>query len=170
MGVAGSGKSTVMAELSRLLGWRSLEGDDLHSPANRARMAAGIPLTDADRAPWLAAVHAWLGEAAARGEPVLATCSALRRRYRDILREDLPGLVFVHLDAPRELLEARLRERTGHFVRATLLDSQLATLEPLAAADGERGFVVDALGAPGDIAAEIVARLGRALAPDRGSG
>ena len=170
MGVAGSGKSTVMAELGRLLGWRSLEGDDLHSPANRARMAAGIPLTDADRAPWLAAVRAWLGEAAARDERVLATCSALRRRYRDVLRKGLPGLVFVHLDAPRELLETRLRERVSHFVPAALLDSQLATLEPLAPADGEPGFVVDALAAPGVIAAEIVARLGLALAPEPGSG
>jgi gluconokinase len=170
MGVAGSGKSTVMAELAGLLGWRTLEGDDLHPPSNRARMAAGTPLTDADRRPWLAAIHAWLRDAAERGEPVIATCSALRRRYRDALRPDVPGLVFVQLDAPRLVLEARLAARTGHFVSPALLASQLATLEPLAPLAGEPDLVVDATRAPYLIASEIVARLGPLLAPDRGRG
>ena len=170
MGVAGSGKSTVMAELSRRLGWRSLEGDELHPPANVARMAAGIALTDEDRRPWLAAIRAWLVEAAAAGEPVIATCSALRRTYRDDLRRDLPGLVFVQLDVPRATLEGRLSERRGHFVTATLLDSQLDTLEPLDPLGGEPGIFVDASGEPSDVASDIAARLGHLLAPDRARG
>ena len=170
MGVAGAGKSTVMAELARHLGWRTLEGDDLHPPASRARLAAGTPLTDADRAPWLAAIQAWLRDAAGRSEPVLATCSALRRRYRDVLRAGLPGLVFIHLEAPRPVLERRLRERTGHFVPPTLLESQLATLEPLLPLQGEPGFAVDATRAPAEIAREIAVRLGQPLAPHPGSG
>ena len=160
MGVAGSGKSTLMAELAERLGWQTLEGDELHPPANVTRMSAGIPLTDEDRRPWLAAIHARLREAAAAGEPTIVTCSALRRTYRDVLREDLPGMVFVHLEVPRAVLEARIRDRTGHFVPPELLDSQLATLEPLG--EGERGFVVDAARPTGVVAAEILERLRRA--------
>lgn len=170
MGVAGSGKSTVMAELARRLGWPTLEGDELHPPANVRRMAAGIPLTDKDRRPWLAAIHARLAAAAAAGEPLIATCSALRRPYRDVLRGGLPGLVFVHLDAPRPVLEARLRGRSGHFAPATLLASQLRTLEPLEPMVGEPGFVVEAKGEPSAVASDILARLGLLSAADRGRG
>ena len=158
MGVAGSGKSTVMAELAERLGWRTLEGDDLHPPANVARMAAGIPLTDEDRWPWLEAIHARLRGAAAAGGPVIVTCSALRRAYRDVLRRDLPGVVFVHLYVPRAGLEARMRDRMGHFMPPDLMDSQLAILEPLA--EGERGFVVVATRPPSVISSEILERLG----------
>jgi gluconokinase len=162
MGVAGSGKSTLMAELAQLLGWPTLEGDSLHPAANVARMAAGVPLTDLDRKPWLAAVHAWLRRAAVARRPVIVTCSALRRRYRQALREGVPGVVFVHLDAPRAVLEARMRDRTGHFMPPQLLDSQLETLEPLHA---EPGFVVDATRSPAAVADEVVERLG--LGPSR---
>jgi gluconokinase len=107
--------------------------------------------------------------AAARNEPVLATCSALRRSYREALREDLPGLVFVHLEAPRAILEERLRTRTGHFVPPALLGSQLATLEPLAPDEGEPGFAVNAAQEPTALAGQILARLRPSLARDQGS-
>jgi carbohydrate kinase (thermoresistant glucokinase family) len=97
MGVAGAGKSTVMAELAGRLGWRTLEGDAIHPPANVAKMAAGRPLTDEDRMPWLAAIAAWIGRLAEAGEPSIVTCSALRRRYRDVLRAAGGGVIFVHL-------------------------------------------------------------------------
>src|SRR5262245_49001013 len=101
MGVAGSGKSSVMAELAARLGWPALEGDDLHPPRNVAKMAAGTPLTDDDRGPWLEAVAAWIGEREAQGQSSIVTCSALRRSYRDVLRRGHPWVWFVHLDIPR---------------------------------------------------------------------
>ena len=127
MGVSGSGKSTVAAALAAHLGVPFQEGDALHSPENVAKMAAGIPLTDADRAPWLARVHDWI---VAHPEGVI-TCSALKRAYRDQLRQ--PGVRFVCLTAPREVLLERMEHRTGHYMHADMLDSQLATFEPPAA-------------------------------------
>lgn len=127
MGVSGSGKSTVAAALARHLGVPFQEGDALHSPENIAKMAAGIPLTDADRGPWLERVHAWI---VAHPDGVI-TCSALKRAYRDQLRE--PGVRFVCLMAPREVLLERMEHRTGHYMHADMLDSQLATFEPPAA-------------------------------------
>lgn len=124
MGVAGSGKSTVGALLAARLGLPFVDGDALHPPANVAKMAAGIPLDDDDRAPWLDAV----GDRLASGGVVVA-CSALRRAYRDRLREAAPAARFVLLHGTRELLAARLGARTDHFMPAALLDSQLATLE-----------------------------------------
>lgn len=127
MGVSGSGKSTVAIELARRLGVPFCEGDDLHPPANVAKMKAGHPLDDTDRAPWLAALNAWM-RAHRRGGVV--SCSALRRLYRDRLREGLePAPAFVLLDPPRAVLERRMAARRGHFMPASLLDSQLATLE-----------------------------------------
>lgn len=127
MGVSGSGKSTVAIALARRLGLPFCEGDDLHPPANVAKMQAGQPLDDADRAPWLAALNDWMQ--AHRGGGVVS-CSALRRRYRDRLREGLePPPAFVLLDPPRAVLERRAAARPGHFMPASLLDSQLATLE-----------------------------------------
>ena len=157
MGVAGAGKSTVMAELASRLGWRTLEGDDLHPPANVAKMAAGRPLTDEDRAPWLAAIAAWIGGLAEAGEPSIVTCSALRRRYRDVLRAAGGGVIFVHLVAPAEVLATRMAGRAGHFMLPDLLTSQLELLEPLA---GEPGFSVDATRPPAAIGHEILERLG----------
>ncbi|MFD7844256.1 gluconokinase [Nocardia sp. NPDC059764] len=135
MGVAGSGKSTVAGIVARTLGWDLLEGDDLHPPANRAKMAAGQPLTDADRAPWLAAVAEWMSAEFAAGRSGVVACSALKRSYRDILRAGRTGypdadLTFVHLTGSREVLRARLLARTDHFMPPDLLNSQLETLEP----------------------------------------
>jgi carbohydrate kinase (thermoresistant glucokinase family) len=124
MGVAGSGKSSVGSGVARHLGWPFQEGDLLHPAANVAKMAAGAPLTDDDRLPWLARVRGWI-EDHANG---VITCSALKRSYRDVLRDE--HVRFVYLAAPREVLYARLSARTGHFMPATLLDSQLRDLEP----------------------------------------
>ncbi len=129
MGVSGCGKSTVGRLLADELGARYVEGDDLHPPANVQRMAAGIALTDADRLGWLASV----GEQLARADaavPVVATCSALRRIYRDQLRAAAPGLRFVFLWGQAELLAQRMGARQGHYMPAHLLQSQLNTLEP----------------------------------------
>ena len=124
MGVAGSGKSTVGAALAATLGVRFVDGDALHPPANVAKMAAGTPLDDADRAPWLDAIATVLASG-----PVVVACSALRRRYRDRLRAAAPELELVFLDGSRELLAHRLAERLHEFMPQSLLDSQLATLE-----------------------------------------
>jgi len=124
MGVSGSGKTTVGAALADALGLRFVDGDALHPAANVAKMAAGIPLDDADRAPWLDAVGAVLADG-----PVVVACSALKRAYRDRLRAAAPGLQLVFLDGDRALLASRMAARPGHFMPASLLDSQLATLE-----------------------------------------
>jgi len=154
MGVAGSGKSSVMAALVARLGWPALEGDLLHPPANVAKMAAGIPLTDADRGPWLAAIGRWIDEREAARASSLVTCSALRRSYRDTLRRGRPSVWFVHLTAPREVLAARMTHREGHFMPASLLDSQLATLEPLGS--DEPGTTLEAVVPPGEIAERLI--------------
>lgn len=134
MGVPGCGKSTIGGALARRLGWRFVEGDDLHSAANVEKMRAGVPLDDDDRAPWLARLNAMLRESAAAGRPVVLACSALRQRYRDALAEGMPGLRFVHLTGSPELITARLATRRHPYMPATLLASQLATLEPPAVA------------------------------------
>ncbi|OLL16585.1 MULTISPECIES: gluconokinase [unclassified Rhodococcus (in: high G+C Gram-positive bacteria)] len=154
MGVSGSGKSTVAALVAEATEWDLLEGDDLHPRANVEKMAAGRPLSDADRAPWLAAVGAWIRDHTGRGRPGVVTCSALRRRYRD----DLAGenVVFVHLAGTREQIRERLRTRRGHYMPADLLDSQFDTFEPLE--PDEAAIVVGIDAEPADVAAEIVAR------------
>ena len=129
MGVTGAGKSTIALALNEHLHWPFQEGDDLHPAANIAKMHAGIPLTDADRAPWLAAVKAWIDARLAAGEPGLITCSALKRSYRDLLVAGRAGVRPLYLRADRQTLEAHLQHRSGHFMPASLLDSQLATLE-----------------------------------------
>ena len=130
MGVSGCGKSTVGAALAAALGWRYLEGDQLHPPANVARMAAGIALTDEDREGWLERIGIKLVQAAALRQGLVASCSALKRSYRDLLRAAEPGVRFVHLQGSPELLAERMAARTGHYMPASLLQSQLATLEP----------------------------------------
>jgi len=127
MGVSGSGKSTLAALLAQRLGWPLQEGDALHPQANVDKMAAGQPLDDADRRPWLRLVAAWIDQRAAADEPGIVTCSALRRVYRDVLRRDF--VRFVHLTGDRRLLARRIQDRNGHFMPPSLLDSQLATLE-----------------------------------------
>ena len=140
MGVSGCGKSSVGRALAKQLGWRYIEGDDLHPRENVERMAAGTPLTDADRQGWLETIAAELAAAKRSGEGLVVTCSALKRRYRDVLRGDalrgdmLRGdaadvrLVFLH--GPEQLLARRLAARQGHYMPASLLPSQLAALEP----------------------------------------
>jgi gluconokinase len=131
MGVSGAGKSTVGAALAARLGVPYVDADDLHPAPNIERMRAGTPLTDADRMPWLDRVGSWLHDHADGGG--VAACSALRRDYRERLLTHAGRTLFVELDVPVEALRARLVARTDHFMPATLLESQLATLEPLAA-------------------------------------
>jgi gluconokinase len=128
MGVSGVGKTRTGSLLAEALGGSFIEGDDLHPDSNRARMAAGHPLTDDDRWPWLDRVGAALAQP---DPPVVAACSALRRRYRDRLRDRVPGLVFLHLVGDPTLVRTRLAARQGHFMPPTLLQSQYGTLEPL---------------------------------------
>jgi gluconokinase len=128
MGVSGCGKSTVAGMLSGRLGWDLCEGDELHPPENIAKMAAGHPLTDADRWRWLGRIAEWIRERTDAGEPGLVTCSALKRSYRDVLRAE--NVVFVYLAGTREQIAARIATRHGHFMPPDLLDSQFADLEP----------------------------------------
>ena len=146
MGVSGCGKTTIGDLVARHLGVRFLDGDSLHPVENVAKMAAGTPLTDEDRWPWLAIVGREL--AAAGPDGLVLACSALRRSYRDAIRAQAPGAVFLHLHGTREVLGSRLEGRSGHFMPAALLESQLATLEPLEA--DEPGVVVD-IDAPVDV-------------------
>lgn len=138
MGVAGSGKSAVGAGLARALGMGFCDADDLHPPSNVAKMAAGTPLTDADRWPWLDRVAAELAGRA----PLVMACSALRRAYRDRIRAGAGGpVLFIHLSGPRELVAERLAARKGHFMPPALLESQFATLEP--PGEGEDHLLAD---------------------------
>jgi gluconokinase len=159
MGVSGSGKTTVGGLLAQRLGVPYAEADDFHPAANIAKMSAGHPLNDADRAPWLDAIAAWIAERGDRSGVV--SCSALRRRYRDRLRADAPGLFFLHLDGPPELIASRLAARTRHFMPPGLLASQLEELEPLDA--DEAGAVVSLTGGPQEIAERALAALPRRL-------
>ncbi len=158
MGVAGSGKTTLALELTRRLGWPYAEADGFHSPANVAKMAAGVPLTDDDRRPWLQAIRDWLTAQARAGRSTVVTCSALRLAYRDVLRQAEGRVRFVHLTADPALLRERLARRSGHFMPATLLPSQLATLESLVA--GEDGVVIVVDVPPDDVADQAVELLG----------
>ncbi len=139
MGPSGCGKTTIARALANSLNARHLEGDDLHPAQNVRKMHSGVALDDADRAPWLDAVGQAL--CTGPGQAVVASCSALKRRYRDRLRAIGGPLIFILPIVTREVLAQRLVARTGHYMPATLLDSQLATLEPLA--DDESGFVID---------------------------
>jgi len=129
MGVCGCGKSTVAELYARRTGATLIEADVFHPAANVAKMSSGVPLTDEDRAGWLAAMADRLAEGKSRGEAMVVTCSALKLAYRDRLRQGDPGLFFVFLDGSQELLQARLDARKGHFMPPGLLGSQLATLE-----------------------------------------
>ncbi|WP_405521747.1 gluconokinase [Streptomyces canus] len=156
MGVAGTGKTTIGPLLAARLGVPYAEGDDFHPPANIAKMSAGTPLTDEDRRPWLDAIGSWAHGRAELGGVV--SCSALKRSYRDRLRAEAPGVVFVHLAGDRSLIEDRMSHRQGHFMPTALLDSQFATLQPLQ--EDEAGVVVDVSGSP----EEIAGRAAKALA------
>ncbi|MGW5352360.1 gluconokinase [Streptomyces sp. NPDC004031] len=157
MGVSGSGKSTVGGLLAERLGVEYAEADDFHPAGNIAKMAAGQPLDDTDRAPWLDAIAGWIAGRGDRGGVV--SCSALRRRYRDRLRAAGAGVFFLHLDGTPELIGARLAARTEHFMPAGLLGSQFEALEPLDA--DEPGAAVPLDGGPAEIAERALAVLPR---------
>ncbi len=159
MGVSAAGKTSVGRAIAERLGLEFRDADDLHPAENVTKMAAGTPLTDADRWPWLDRVGERLAEGAASGDGVVMACSALRRTYREALRHAAPSTVFVHLTASREVLEARISGRNNHFMPSTLLDSQLATLEPLGA--DESGIVVDVAPPIERIADEVMRSLPR---------
>ncbi|HJU67288.1 MAG TPA: gluconokinase [Gemmatimonadaceae bacterium] len=161
MGVCGSGKSLIGAKLARELDVEFVEGDHLHPPENVKRMAAGIPLTDDDRRGWLLAIAARLREAKRAGVGLVVSCSALKRKYRDLLRTSGDADVrFVHLAGSRALIEQRMANRRGHFMPASLLDSQLAILEePL---DDERAWRCDITEAPDAIVSNLVKRVSSA--------
>ena len=155
MGVAGSGKTTIGRELAAELGWKFADADDFHPPANVAKMSAGIPLDDADRAPWLAAIRLYIDTRLERGESAVVTCSALREKHRAVLLTNPAQVKLVYLRGSRELLWSRISARKGHFMKPAMLDSQLATLE-----EPVNALVVDIAPSP----AEIVAQLRRVLA------
>ncbi|WP_230977774.1 gluconokinase [Microbacterium oxydans] len=149
MGVSGAGKTTVGRDLAHRLGVSFIDADDLHGSENVAKMAAGIPLDDDDRWPWLDRV----GVALAADPGVVIACSALKRRYRDRLRASAPDTVFVHLDAPKERVTEQATARRGHFMPPALLASQLQTLEPLGA--DEDGITVTVDGTAGELVERI---------------
>lgn len=155
MGVSGSGKSTVAGMLAGRLGWDLAEGDDMHPPANVAKMAAGHPLDDADRWPWLDQIAAWIREHAEAGRPGIITCSALKKSYRDVLRGD--HVVFVDLVGTHDQIAARLTARHGHFMPAGMLDSQIETLEPPSAE--EDAIRIDVTASSYEASEQIISRL-----------
>ncbi|MFD4196553.1 gluconokinase [Amycolatopsis thermoflava] len=156
MGVAGSGKTTVGSALAERLGVEYAEADAFHPPANIAKMSSGHPLDDDDRWPWLHAIAAWISDHQSTGGVV--SSSALKRRYRDVLRTG-GDVWFLHLDGPRDVLAERMQGRTGHFMPVSLLDSQLADLEPLET--DERGLIADILEAPSAIVDRALTELAK---------
>lgn len=150
MGVSGSGKTTIGRLLTDELGWNFADADDFHPPANIAKMSAGQPLNDADRVPWLAALRAYIERALAADENAVVACSALKESYRATLVVDPARVRVVFLHASRQLLLERLEQRASHFMKAGMLDSQLATLEPPADA-----LSLDVSAPPDELVAEI---------------
>ncbi len=159
MGVSGTGKTEVGTRLAKALGGRFVEGDDYHPPENVAKMRSGAPLDDADRQPWLETLSREIGAWLDAGEPVVLACSALKQRYRDILKAGRPGVCFVHLEGNEALIRSRLEGRRGHYMPASLLESQFAALE-----EPSDAITVGIEGSPEAIVAEIQ----EALADGRG--
>jgi gluconokinase len=157
MGVSGSGKTTIAERLAEAEHWPLLEGDQFHPPANIAKMAAGTPLTDDDRWPWLRAIAAAIDAYRARGESAVVACSALRRAYRDILIGDRNDVRLVYLKGSQALIAERMKARQGHFMPAALLDSQFQTLEE--PGPDEHPITVEIGGTPEDIARRIEEQL-----------
>ncbi|WP_045731556.1 gluconokinase [Pseudarthrobacter chlorophenolicus] len=155
MGVSGSGKSTVGSLLGRALGVTFIDGDDLHPAANKVKMGAGSPLNDEDRAPWLQAIGLELQSGSDKGRGVIIACSALKRRYRDVLRHHAPEVLFVHLDGAMDTLAHRMAARDHEFMPASLLASQLEALEPLGA--DERHILLDIRLSPNELAGAAAA-------------
>ena len=153
MGVSGSGKTTIATMLAQAMNCQFLEGDSLHSKENIDKMNRGIPLTDADRAPWLAAIHARILEAFERGVDLVVSCSALKHQYRTLLEKDVP-VTWVYLKGSPALIRARLMKRPDHFMKADLLPSQFAALD-----EPTNALVVDASAAPDAIVRQILAQV-----------
>jgi len=163
MGVSGSGKTTIAALLAARLGWRLAEADAFHSPANVAKMRSGIPLTDADREPWLGAIAAWIDGVRAAGSRGVVTCSALKRRYRERLARGRDDVRFVYLRGDYALIAARIAARTHEYMPSSLLRSQFDALEEPAA--DENPIVVAIDRPPAEIVDEVVAALGADAKP-----
>ena len=158
MGVSGSGKTTVAEALAARIGDAvALDADDLHSDANKAKMHAGHPLSDVDRAPWLTAVGRAMVDVTRSGRVPVMACSALKHAYRLRILAEEPGALFVLLDVDRLELERRVRQRAGHFMPASLLNSQLATLEPLT--PDEPGITVHVTNPGDDVVESLLARI-----------
>lgn len=154
MGVAGSGKSVVGSRLAAELGYRFIEGDQLHPPENVVRMASGEPLTDAHRWGWLDTIGDRLAASLDAGHGAVAACSALKRVYRDRLRGKCPGVIFIYIAIDRDTARIRVQSRKGHFMPPSLVDSQFATLEP--PAEDEHALTMDGTRPIGDLVAEIL--------------
>lgn len=150
MGVAGSGKTTIGRQLAAELGWKFADADEFHPPANVAKMSAGIPLDDTDRAPWLAAIRLYMDTRLERNENAVVTCSALKEKHRAVLLRDAPDVKLVYLRGTRDVLWSRISGRQGHFMKPAMLDSQLATLE-----EPVRAIVIDIAQSPEQIVAGI---------------
>lgn len=157
MGVSGAGKTTVGKLVAKDLGWPFVDGDDLQPKTNIEKMYSGVPLTDADRAPWLAAIGVWMDAQARANQPGVVACSALKRAYRDTLRAGRPQVRIVYLRGSEKMIAERLAHRTGHFWPPKLLASQFADLEPPGA--DENAIVVDLAETPEAVAKAILDRL-----------
>lgn len=153
MGVAGSGKTTVGSLLASRFACAFSDADQFHSTENKQKMGSGIPLTDEDRVPWLAAMQTAIAGWLERGEAHVLACSALKDSYRKILQVDDQAVVFVYLDAPRELIESRLSARQHHYMKVGMIESQFTALE---APDKEHAIVVDASNAPEAIVEQVI--------------
>jgi len=156
MGVSGSGKTAIGSRLAAALGVEFVEGDAYHPAANIRKMSNGIPLTDEDRQGWLRAIARRISNANEAGDGVVVSCSALKRAYRDLLRRETGAVQFVFLRGTRDLIETRLRQRKGHFMPTSLLESQLATLESPSAE--EDVWIADIGESPDKIVAALLAR------------
>lgn len=161
MGVSGSGKTTVARGISTLTGLAFAEADEFHSELNVARMRSGVPLDDAGRWPWLRELAGWMAARSAEGVSTVLACSALKRSYRDVLRQGVPAVDFVHLDGSAEVIRERMSRRAGHYMPASLLDSQFVALEP--PQPDESGLVLDVSGPPEELVSAAVSHLN--LAP-----